>query len=197
MTTTAGMAQYDIPAVPVARFAPRSGSRCLPPKRDEDTGKGRKDREIARQARLELATTQGPVEEGLEWAINKDGRGQESIISREILDMIDADTLRAARLKGGTKRQIEVNRDRISALLGLRDEWRRPDEVYADEAWEICIVWRSSFGKVEMGTEEDGSIGYFVSRTLSKKCEEGKVQSHGKNELERIFSWLEADPEDI
>ena len=197
VTTASGITPYETPAVPVARIAPRSGSRCPPPMRAEDKGKRRSARESASQAHPDLATTQSPVEEGLGWAINKGGRERESRIAREILDTINADTLHAARLKGGIKQQIKVNRDRISALLELRDDWKRPDEVYADETWEICIVWRSSFGKVEIGTEEDGSIGYFVSRTLSEKSEEGKVQLHGKNELERIFSWLEADPEDI
>lgn len=118
-------------------------------------------------------------------------------VAREILDAIDADTLRAAQLNGGTKRQIAINRDRIATFLGMHDNLKRPDEVYADEAWEICIVWRSEYGRVEIGTEEDGSISYYVSRTLSDEEEENCIRSNGKDEIKRIFSWLEADPVDV
>ena len=113
------------------------------------------------------------------------------------MDTIDADTLRAAQVKGGTSPQIETNRDRIAALLGLCEDWKRPDEVYADEAWEICIVWRSGYGRVEIGTEEDGSVGYYVSRTLSEESREGNLQEHGREELGRVMSWLDEAPEDI
>ena len=64
--------------------------------------------------------------------------------------------------------QIKANRDRIAALLGLRDEWKQPDEVYADEAWEVSIVWRSGYGRVEIGTAEDGSVGYYVRRARGR-----------------------------
>ena len=136
-------------------------------------------------------------ERGLGWRIDTSGSGRETKTTREILDAIDADTLRAAQVKGGTKRQIEVNRDRIAALLGLCDEWRRPDDVYADESWEICIIWRSGYGRVEVGTEEDGSIGYYVSRTLSEESKEGNFQEHSREELGRVMSWLGEVPEEI
>ena len=87
--------------------------------------------------------------------------------------------------------QIKVNRDRIAALLGLREEWKRPDEVYADHAWEICIVWRSGYGRVEIGTDEDGTIEYYVSRTLSERSEEGSFRDHNREEIGRIMSWLD------
>ena len=122
---------------------------------------------------------------------------RETKTPRDILDTIDADILRAARIKGGTRPRIEVNRDRIAALLALRDEWKRPDEVYADEAWEICIIWRSGYGRVEIGTEEDGSVGYYVSRTLSEESREGDFREHGKEELDRVMSWLDEAPEKI
>ena len=111
--------------------------------------------------------------------------------------MIDADILRASQVKGGSKRQIEANRDRIAALLGLREKWKRPDEVYADEAWEICIAWRSAYGRVEIGTEEDGEIGYYVSRVLSDESKEGSFQEYGREELGRIMSWLGEAHEEI
>ena len=121
----------------------------------------------------------------------------EELDGERILDAIDADTLRAARVKGGTMPQIEVNRGRIAALLGWRDKWKRPDEVYADEAWEICIIWRSGYGRVEIGTEEDGSVGYCVSRTLSEESKEGSFLEHSREELDRVMSWLEEVPEEI
>ena len=131
------------------------------------------------------------------WAIDASSDGQETKTTREILDEIDADTLRAAQVQGGTMAQIEENRDAVAALLGLYEEWKRPDEVYADEAWEICIVWRSEYGKVEIGTEEDGSIQYYVSRTLSEKSEEGSFRDRSKAELERVMSWLNKTPKEI
>ena len=125
------------------------------------------------------------------------GSGRETKTTREILDTIDADALRAALVKGGTRRQIEANRNRIAALLGLCEEWKRPDEVYADEAWEICIVWRSGYGRVEIGTEEDGGVGYYVSRTLSEESREGGFREHSREELDRVMSWLEEAYEEI
>ena len=116
--------------------------------------------------------------------------------TRDILDTIDAETLRAAQVKGETMPQIDVNRDRIAALLALRDEWKQPDEIYADEAWEICIVWRSGYGSVEIGTEEDGTVGYYVRRTLSDRSEEGHFREHSRKEFNRIMSWLAEVPED-
>ena len=129
--------------------------------------------------------------------IDTSASGRETKTVREILDTVDADILRAARVKGGMRPQIEANRDRIAALLGLRREWKRPDEVYADEAWEISIVWRSGYGRVEIGTEEDGGIGYYVSRTLSGKSEEGSFREHSREELDRVMSWLDKAPEGL
>ena len=142
-------------------------------------------------------TAQQADERGLGWTIDTSGSGRETKTTREILDTIDADTLRAAQIKGGTSPQIEVNRDRIAALLGLYEEWKRPDEVYADEAWEICIIWRSGYGRVEIGTEEDGSVGYYVSRTLSEESGEGNFREHSREELSRVMSWLDEAPEEI
>lgn len=93
--------------------------------------------------------------------------------------------------------QIEANRDRIATLLGLYDEWKQPDEVYADEAWEICIIWRSEYGRVEIGTEEDGSVGYYVRRTLSEESEEGCLLESSREEVGRVMSWLSEVPEEI
>lgn len=142
---------------------------------------------LARDAR----GTAWQAEEGLGWAIDTSAAGLETKTTREILDTIDAHTLQAAQAKGGAKQQIEVNRDRIAVLLGLRETWLPPDEVYADEAWEICIVWRSGYGKVEIGTEQDGSITYYVSRTLSEDCMEGTLQEPSRQELNRVMSWLD------
>lgn len=131
------------------------------------------------------------------WPIDPRGGGRGRKTIREVLDEIDADILRAAQDHGGTRSQIEVNRDRIATLLGLYEEWKRPDEVYADHAWEICIVWRSGYGRVEIGTEEDGSIAYYVSRTLSEKSEEGSFRDHSKEQLVRVMSWLDEVPTEI
>ena len=129
--------------------------------------------------------------------IDTSGSGRETKTTRDILDMIDVGTLRAAQVKGGTSPRIEGNRDRIAALLGLYEEWKRPDEVHADEAWEICIIWRSGYGRVEIGTEEDGSVGYYVSRTLSEESREGSFREQGRAELDRVMSWLDEVPEEI
>ena len=133
---------------------------------------------------------------GLGWTIDASRSGGETKTTLEILDEIDAGTLRAAQVHGETMSQIQVNRDRIATLLGLYEEWKRPDEVYADHAWEICIVWRSGYGRVEIGTTEDGSIEYYVSRTLSEKSEEASFRDHSKEELGRVMSWLEEMPEE-
>ena len=93
--------------------------------------------------------------------------------------------------------QMKINRDRIATLLGLRDAWKKPDEVYADEAWEICIIWRSGYGRVEIGTEEDGTVGYYTSRTLSEKSDEGRFKDHSPEELNWVMSWLEEMPEEF
>lgn len=146
---------------------------------------------------FEYTTALNLDENGSEWATINVEHDHESRITREILDAIDTDTLRAARLKGGTKPQIVINRDRVAALLRMHENLKRPDEVYADEAWEICIVWRSEYGRVEIGTGEDGSIGYLVSRTLSDKTEESPIQKNDKDKIRWIFSWLEENLEDM
>lgn len=142
-------------------------------------------------------TTQSVDGSGFVWLPINIGRKRESKATREILDTIDTKILRAVRIKGGARKQLEVNRDRIAELLGMHDNWMQPDEVYADEAWEICVVGRSEFGKVEIGTEEDGSIGYFVSRALSEKGNEGIIEGCDADKLKKILSWLESDQVDI
>lgn len=149
-----------------------------------------------RQAQRQNGTAEAD-ETDLQWVIDTSGGRWETKTTRDILDTIDAHTLRAAQVKGGTKPQIAANRDRIAALLGLRDEWKQPDEVYADEAWEISIVWRSGYGSVEIGTEEDGSIGYYVCRTLSEESREGAFQEHSREEISRVMSWLNEAREEI
>lgn len=107
---------------------------------------------------------------------------------QEILDKIDADISRTAKIEGRKTQQIDVNRDRIAALLGQREKWERPDEVYADSEWEICIIWRSRYGRVELGSEPDGRIGYYVKQTFSSRNEEGFFESGTKEELMRVMS---------
>ncbi len=160
-----------------------------PPRKYERDGEGQFD--------CERVATFGPDRKGLEWTAVNDQREQESKAEKEILDTIDAQILRAARLKGGARQQLKVNRDRIAELLGTQENWKRPDDVYADEAWEICVVWRSEFGKVEIGTEEDGTVSYFVSRTLSEKSYEGIIEGCDADKLKKILSWLESDQVDI
>lgn len=156
------------------------------------------ERDFEGQTDCRDAATLGVDRSGFEWLPINIGRKRESKATREVLDTIDTKILRAARIKGGARKQLEVNRDRIAELLGMHDNWMRPDEVYADEAWEICVIWRSEFGKVEIGTEEDGSIGYFVRRTLSESSREGYLRGcDDADKLRKIFSWLESDPEDI
>ena len=63
-----------------------------------------------------------------------------------------------------------------------------------------CIpfpIWRSRYGRVEIGTEEDGGVGYYVSRTPSEESGEGNFQEHGREELGRDMSWLDEAPEEI
>ena len=195
-TASTGQAAWiEAPAAPYGGMAPRRGS-SRPPQpieapRQEEEG------DVAEQPQHGNGTAWQVDERGLGWTIDTSGSGRETKTSREILDRIDADTLRAARIEGGTRPQIETNRDRIAALLGLDEEWKRPDEVYADEAWEICIIWRSEYGKVEIGTEEDGSVGYYVSRTLSEESREGNFREHSREELGRVMSWLGEAPEEI
>ena len=80
----------------------------------------------------------------------------------------------------------------------LPDERKRAD-------WNVslftgCIpfpIWRSRYGRVEIGTEEDGGVGYYVSRTPSEESGEGNFQEHGREELGRDMSWLDEAPEEI
>lgn len=197
MMAGAGQVWVETPAVRFGYIEPaQRPGYPLPsieaPRREGDGGIA--ERRQAQRAGHMNGTARQADERGLGWTIDTSGSGRETKTAREILDTIDADTLRAAQVKGGTSPQIEVNRDRIAALLGLYEEWKRPDEVYADEAWEICIIWRSGYGRVEIGTEEDGRIGYYVSRTLSEESREGTFREHGREELGRIMSWLDESP---
>ena len=178
------------PTVVYGGIAPRQGS-SQPPLPKPDATQHRTNADVAENQTRNTHGTAGQEDEGLGWAIDKRANGRETKTTREIIDTIDAHTLQAARIKGGARRQIEVNRDRIAALLGLRETWMRPDEVYADEAWEICIIWRSGYGRVEIGTEEDGSVTYYVSRTLNEESREGTLQEHSREELAKIMSWLD------
>ena len=191
MTINLAQAPNEAPvvAVPFGGIAPRRGSGRPP-----EPNKG----DLAEQpAQHGNGTVWQADENGLGWTIDTSDAGQETKTTRDILDTIDAHTLRAAQVKGGTMPQIEANRDRIAALLGLRDEWKQPDEVYADEAWEICIIWRSGYGKVEIGTEEDGSVGYYVRRTLSEESREGIFEEHSREEISKVMSWLDEVHEEI
>ena len=188
--------RVEAPAAPYGGMAPRRGPSR--PSQPIEAPRQEKEGDVAEQQAQRMNGTAWEADErSLGWTIDTSRSGRETKTTREILDTIDADTLRAAQVKGGTSPQIETNRDRIAALLGLDEEWKRPDEVYADEAWEICIVWRSGYGKVEIGTEEDGSIGYYVSRTLSEESREGNFQEHSREELGRVMSWLGEAPVEI
>lgn len=194
MNMTASLAQSIVepPAVsvPFGGIAPRLGS--TPPREPKREGDLK-----AQPAQYGNGTAWKADGHGLGWAIDTSASGRETKTTREILDTIDAHTLRAAQVKGGTMLQIVANRDRIATLLGLYDEWKQPDEVYADEAWEICIIWRSEYGRVEIGTEEDGSIEYYVRRTLSEESEEGCLRESSREEVGRVMSWLSEVPEEI
>ena len=195
-TTASTQARIETPAVPYGGMVPRRGStRSLRP---IEVPRREVEGDVAgRQARRGNGTAWRADERDLGWMIDTSGSGRETKTTRDILDMIDVGTLRAAQVKGGTSPRIEGNWDRIAALLGLYEEWKRPDEVHADEAWEICIIWRSGYGRVEIGTEEDGSVGYYVSRTLSEESREGSFREHGREELDRVMSWLDEVPEEI
>ena len=196
ITASTGQARIEAPEVRFGGIDPAQHP-IYPPPSIEAPRKEEEGDVTEQQARRVNGTAWQADERGLGWTIDASGSGRETKTTREILDTIDADTLRAAQVKGGAKRQIEVNRDRIAALLGLCEEWKRPDEVYADEAWEICIIWRSGYGRVEIGTEEDGSIGYYVSRTLSEEGKEGNFQEHNREEISRVMSWLDEAPEEV
>lgn len=182
-TGSTGHALIARPAVEHGGIAPRKGSDWAPESTREQRHEEQEQRVNGTVLRAEQA--------GLGWSIATGGSGGETKATREILDTIDADTLRAARIMGGAKAQIGVNRERIGALLELREEWKQPDEVYADEAWEISIIWRSEYGRVEIGTEEDGRIGYYISRTLREENEEGIFEDRTREELDRVMSWLD------
>ena len=190
LMASTGQPRIEAPTVRFGGIAPRRGS-SRPPQSVSEGGLAE------RQAQRGSGTAWQADERGLGWTVDTSESGRETKTVREILDTIDADTMQAARIKGGTNPQIEANRDRIAELLGLCEEWKRPDEIYADEAWEISIVWRSGYGRVEIGTEEDGSVGYYVSRTLSGKSEEGNFREHSREELDRVMSWLDKVPEEL
>lgn len=182
-TGSTGHALIARPAVEYEGIAPRKGSDWAPEPTREQGHEEHGQRINGTALRAEQV--------GLGWSIATDESGDETKTTREILDTIDADTLRAARIRGGAKAQIEVNRELIGALLELREEWKQPDEVYADEAWEISIIWRSEYGRVEIGTEEDGKVGYYISRTLREESEEGIFEDQTREELDRVMSWLD------
>ena len=182
-TGSTGHALIARPAVEYGGIAPRKGSDWAP----EST----RERRHGEQEQRVNGTALRAEQVGLGWSIATGVSGGETKTTREILDTIDADTLRAARIRGGARAQIGVNRERIGALLELREEWKQPDEVYADEAWEISIIWRSEYGRVEIGTEEDGRIGYYISRTLREESEEGIFEDRTREELDRVMSWLD------
>ena len=196
MIASAEQTKVEAPTAPYERIEPRLvWSR---PSQPIEAPKQAKEGDVTeRRAQHGDGTAWQADERGLGWTVDTSRSGRETKTTREILDLIDADTLQAAQIKGETKPQIEANRERIAALLGLYEEWKRPDEVYADEAWEISIVWRSGYGRVEIGTEEDGGIGYYVSRTLSGENEEGNLQEHNREELDRVMSWLDKAPEEL
>lgn len=188
MTASAGLVSSHRQPSPVSAL-PRRVITYLPPVIILPTYTRDGDR-TDQQAQRGCGTAWQSDDRGLGWKVDASSVERQTKTTREILDEIDADTLRAAQVHGGTMSQIEVNRDRVAKLLGLYEEWKRPDEVYADQAWEICIVWRSGYGRVEIGTEEDGSIQYYVSRTLGEKSEEGSFRDGNKEELDRVMSWL-------
>lgn len=193
MIPSTSSSRDETPAAEFGGIAPRRGSRN-PPQCEVEYEKMPED-DLEQCTRHLNGTAWQPDEIGLEWTINTGAGGREAKTAREILDKIAAATLCAAQNAGGTKQQIIVNRDRIAALLEQREEWETPDEVYADEAWEICIVWRSRYGMVEFGTEEDGRVGYYVKRTFNGQNEEGFFEDNTKDELRRVMSWLDEIPE--
>lgn len=153
--------------------------------------------ELSHGPDLKSGTAYHPLEIDLSSPISLRSRKLQSKSTREILDLIDVDILRAAELEGGIKPQIEANRNQIADLLGLDEEWKRPDEVYGDAAWEICVIWRSGYGKVEIGTEPEGGIGYYVMRTMSTERKEGLFMEHNPAALKRAMSWLGTSPEEL
>ena len=198
MTANTVQARIEALTVPYGGIAPRQGSSRPPQPTPIEAQRQPKAGDVAEpQASHANGTARQADERSLGWAIDTSANGRETKTARAIMDEIDAHTLRAAQAKSGTKPQIEVNRDRVAALLGLCEEWKQPDEVYADEAWEICIIWRSGYGRVEIGTEEDGSLGYYVNRTLSEESREGNFSEHGRDELDKVMSWLHEVPEEL
>ena len=81
----------------------------------------------------------------------------------ECLAKIDADIAAAS-----DPSLLAPHRERLAAVLRQIDPW--PDtpvmegNCYAGEEWEIDILWYNQFGSVELSTEPEGGIGYFVKR---------------------------------
>ena len=109
-----------------------------------------------------------------------------------ILNVID-ERIREARRTGRTSGPgIAAARDNLARLLQTRDAWPKPATINADAESEILVVWRSAHGKVEIDTEDDGSAGYYVTRTLSKHDKEGAFSAYDANEMNRVMRWLDA-----
>lgn len=111
-----------------------------------------------------------------------------------LINIIDGRILDACESQGQCERGIQAARDNISRLLRKRQLWRRPDAINADANSEIHIVWRSMYGKVEIDTNEQGDVEYYVTRTAEDKMKEGKFETCDADEVGRVMSWLDKDP---
>lgn len=120
---------------------------------------------------------------------------QDMWTATRVLNIVDSRILEACESRGKCEREIQIARDNISRLLRKRPLWYRPDAINADASSEIHIVWRSMYGKVEMDTDEKGDVEYYVTRTADDRMKEGRFATFDADEVERIMSWLDENPE--
>ena len=86
---------------------------------------------------------------------------------------------------------------RMAALLAQVDPWPdvAPGDAYAGDEWEVSVTWHSEHGRVELGTEEDGTMSYYVLRKTPPDGPDLRAQERtlGPDELPWVMSFLGAD----
>ena len=110
----------------------------------------------------------------------------------ETIAVLDAD-LAAARHSA----TLEPHHARMVAVLRQVDPWPdvRAGDADAANEWEVCVCWHSEHGRVELGTEEDGTMSYYVLRKTPPDGDDRREQERtlGPDELPWVMSFLGAD----